>query len=162
MCDFQCNLFALVWNVLWLLTHFWNIMHHLPPIPNPSHRKFLCLTKHFCMLCLVTHFDTGREKSKWNQFKSAGCPWAYFFVFCLLLLCSLIYFCVTWLCFRLDNNLNLKVSDFGLSRDIQTKEYYKVEDTSVELPVRWMSPESLTNWTFTTKSDVVRDVLVSS
>ncbi len=49
----------------------------------------------------------------------------------------------------------LKVSDFGLSRDVQDKEYYKEENTSVELPVRWMSPESLTNWTFTIKSDVV-------
>ncbi len=59
------------------------------------------------------------------------------------------------LCCRLDNNIFLKVSDFGLSRDVEDKEYYKVENTSVELPVRWMSPESLTNWLFTTKSDVV-------
>ncbi len=66
------------------------------------------------------------------------------------------------LCFRLNKNLVLKISDFGLSRDMQTKEYYKVENTSVELPVRWMSPESLTNWTFTTKSDVVRNILISS
>ncbi len=57
---------------------------------------------------------------------------------------------------RLDNRLVLKISDFGLSRDLQDKEYYKVENTAVELPVRWMSPESLTNWIFTTKSDVVR------
>ncbi len=56
---------------------------------------------------------------------------------------------------RLDRNLILKISDFGLSRDIQHKEYYKVENTSVELPVRWMSPESLTDWIFTSKSDVV-------
>ncbi len=50
----------------------------------------------------------------------------------------------------------LKVSDFGLSRDVQTKECYKVENTSVELPVRWMSPESLSKWTFTRKTDVVK------
>ncbi len=65
------------------------------------------------------------------------------------------------MCFRLNKNLVLKISDFGLSRDMQTKEYYKVENTSVELPVRWMSPESLTNWTFTTKSDVVRKEHIS-
>ncbi len=57
--------------------------------------------------------------------------------------------------FRLDANSILKISDFGLSRDVQDKEYYKAENTSVELPVRWMSPESLTDWNFTTKSDVV-------
>ncbi len=65
------------------------------------------------------------------------------------------------LCFRLNKNMVLKISDFGLSRDMQTKEYYKVENTSMELPVRWMSPESLTNWTFTIKSDVVRNVHIS-
>ncbi len=51
--------------------------------------------------------------------------------------------------------LILKVSDFGLSRNVQDKEYYKIQDTSLELPVRWMSPESLTDHRFTTKSDVV-------
>ncbi len=82
MCGFQCDLFTLVQNVLWLVTQFWDIVHHLPPIPNPTHRKFLCLTKYFCMLCLATHFDTVWKKatgmSKRNQFKSAGGPWAYF------------------------------------------------------------------------------------
>ncbi len=48
MCDFQCDLFALVWNVLWLVTQFWNTTHDLPPIPNPTHRKFLYLTKYVC------------------------------------------------------------------------------------------------------------------
>ncbi len=81
MCDFQCDISALVQNVLWLLTQFWNILHHLPPIPNPTHKKFLYLTKYFCMLCLVRHFDKywmGKE-SKRNQFKSVGGPWAYFY-----------------------------------------------------------------------------------
>ncbi len=49
----------------------------------------------------------------------------------------------------------LKLSDFGLSRNIVDKEYYRTEDTTLEMPVRWMSPESLTHWIFTTKSDVV-------
>ncbi len=63
--------------------------------------------------------------------------------------------------FRLDKRLILKISDFGLSRDIQDKEYYKIQDTSAELPVRWMSPESLKEFIFTTKGDVVQDVLLS-
>ncbi len=58
------------------LTQFWNIIHHLPPIPNPTHRKFLYIIKYFCMLCLVIHFDT--RMSKQNLFKSVGGPWAYF------------------------------------------------------------------------------------
>ncbi len=76
MCDFQYNHFALVQNVLWLMTQFFNIAHHLPLIPNPTHRQFLYLTKYFCMKCLATHFDT--RMSKRNQFTSAGGPWAYF------------------------------------------------------------------------------------
>ncbi len=70
-------------------------------------------------------------------------------------------FSVTTMCkqhlftLRLDRNMIIKVADFGLSREVQNNDYYKVENTSVELPVRWMSPESLTDWIFTTKSDVV-------
>ncbi len=59
MYDFQCDLSTLVRNVLWLMTQFWNFAHHLPPIPYPTHRKFLHLIKYFCMLCLATHFNTG-------------------------------------------------------------------------------------------------------
>ncbi len=66
----------------------------------------------------------------------------------------------TKFCCRLDKNMVLKVSDFGLSRNVVDKEYYKTEDRTLEMPVRWMSPESLTNWTFTTKSDVVRRILL--
>ncbi len=51
--------------------------------------------------------------------------------------------------------MTLKISDFGLSRDADDEEQNKSEDTSVEFPVRWMSPESLTYFIFTTKSDVV-------
>ncbi len=64
----------------------------------------------------------------------------------------------------LDSRLNkkhvLKISDFGLSRDVQDKDYYKTKDTSIELPVRWMSPESLTKSIFTTRSDVVSTTAV--
>ncbi len=37
---FQCDLFTLVQNVLWLVTQFWNIEDCLPPIHNPTHRSF--------------------------------------------------------------------------------------------------------------------------
>jgi serine/threonine protein kinase len=54
----------------------------------------------------------------------------------------------------LDENLLVKVADFGLSRDIYTKEYYSSEDTKAKLPVKWMALESLTKNVYTTKSDV--------
>lgn len=52
--------------------------------------------------------------------------------------------------------MTLKISDFGLSKVLENSEYYKTEDSSTDLPVRWMSPESMKEWIFTTKSDVVR------
>ncbi len=56
---------------------------------------------------------------------------------------------------RLNQDLMVKVADFGLSRDIYTREYYRTEDKGAKLPVKWMAVESLTKAVFTTKSDVV-------
>ncbi|XP_065224646.1 hepatocyte growth factor receptor-like isoform X1 [Planococcus citri] len=47
----------------------------------------------------------------------------------------------------------LKIADFGLARNIQSKEYYK-KKTKGRLPVKWMAPEALTHLLFTIKSDV--------
>ena len=59
--------------------------------------------------------------------------------------------------YRLDEEMIVKVADFGLSRDIYDTEYYKPEDKNIPLPVRWMAVESLPpkDMRFTTKSDVV-------
>ncbi len=59
---------------------------------------------------------------------------------------------------RLDSNLLLKISDFGLSRNVEEKEYYRIEEGTQELPIRWMSPESVDKNVFTTKSDVVGSI----
>ncbi|XP_077977579.1 plexin-A2-like [Glandiceps talaboti] len=48
----------------------------------------------------------------------------------------------------------VKISDFGLSRDIYEREYYMSEDTKTGLPVRWMSPESIKRRIYNTKTDV--------
>lgn len=53
----------------------------------------------------------------------------------------------------LDESLNVYVSDFGLTKNIYDKGYYK-PNSETPLPVRWMAPESIRQSTFSTKSDV--------
>ncbi|XP_077993209.1 uncharacterized protein LOC144447178 [Glandiceps talaboti] len=48
----------------------------------------------------------------------------------------------------------VKISDFGLSRDLHEKDYYSSMDKSIKLPVKWMAPESFRRRVFTTKTDV--------
>ena len=49
--------------------------------------------------------------------------------------------------------LFVKISDFGLSKDVYSRDYYKLGDKSV-LPIRWMPPEAILFSTFTTQSDI--------
>lgn len=51
------------------------------------------------------------------------------------------------------DNLIVKISDFGLSRDIYASDYYRVQSKSL-MPVRWMPPESILYGKFTSESDV--------
>eukprot|EP00118_Oscarella_pearsei_P023520 m.282502 g.282502 ORF g.282502 m.282502 type:complete len:1292 (+) comp40657_c0_seq3:71-3946(+) len=51
-------------------------------------------------------------------------------------------------------DLEIKVADFGLSRAMKEgKDYYRMGQGG-QLPVRWMSPEGLLDFIFTSKSDV--------
>ncbi|KAK3610541.1 hypothetical protein CHS0354_008977, partial [Potamilus streckersoni] len=54
----------------------------------------------------------------------------------------------------LDKELNVKVADFGLSREIYEREYYSSDNKKTKLPIRWMAPESMEKGTYSAKSDV--------
>ena len=45
-----------------------------------------------------------------------------------------------------------KIMDFGLSRDVSAKDYYKAKHAAV--PIKWLAPEALLQGHFTTHSDV--------
>lgn len=49
--------------------------------------------------------------------------------------------------------LTVKLSDFGMSRDIYSNDYYRLTKKAA-LPVRWLPPESLVYGKFTSHSDV--------
>lgn len=51
------------------------------------------------------------------------------------------------------DDMIVKISDFGLSRDIYSSDYYRVQSKSL-LPVRWMPSEAILYGKFTTESDV--------
>lgn len=53
----------------------------------------------------------------------------------------------------LDEKLHVKVADFGLSRDVYEKEYYR-SVKKIVLPVKWMAPESLEKNIYNAKTDV--------
>ena len=53
-------------------------------------------------------------------------------------------------------NFVIKVADFGLSETIDSsKDYFRQDNSSVMLPVKWLAPESLSDGIFSVKSDVV-------
>ncbi|KAL0189435.1 hypothetical protein M9458_016534, partial [Cirrhinus mrigala] len=54
----------------------------------------------------------------------------------------------------LGDDLRVCVADFGLSKNIYSSNYYRQTNMDVNLPVRWMAIESLSDFLYTTKSDV--------
>jgi serine/threonine protein kinase len=53
----------------------------------------------------------------------------------------------------IDDDLNVKVADFGLTRDIYMVDYYKQARLG-RVPVKWMAPESLFDRVYNNKTDV--------
>ena len=72
---------------------------------------------------------------------------------CKLLLYYVIAVCIV-LCYRVDEDLRMKVADFGLARDIYIADYYR-NKTTEKLPVKWMAPEALHDRISDEKTDVV-------
>jgi len=56
---------------------------------------------------------------------------------------------------RIDDKNQVKVADFGLSHQLFEREYYSSGDRKAKLPIKWMALESLEDFVFTAKSDVV-------
>ena len=52
-----------------------------------------------------------------------------------------------------DQNLCVKISDFGMSQDIYVSDYFRLGDSEM-LPIRWMPPEAIMYSTFSIESDV--------
>ena len=56
----------------------------------------------------------------------------------------------------MDQDLTVKVADFGLARVIYQTDYYR-QHQQTKVPVKWMAPESLHDMISTEKSDVVSE-----
>ena len=56
---------------------------------------------------------------------------------------------------RLNDNNQIKITDFGLSEDVYSSNYFQQSNTEAKLPVKWMALESMTLGIFSEKSDVV-------
>ena len=51
-----------------------------------------------------------------------------------------------------DKQLSVKISDFGMARDVYQEEYYRRRGGT--LPIRWMAPEAITDGKYTVESDI--------
>ena len=58
-------------------------------------------------------------------------------------------------CYRIDSQSIVKIADFGMSREVNENDYYRMADRRKPLPVRWLAIECLKHGKFSAKSDVV-------
>lgn len=55
----------------------------------------------------------------------------------------------------MDSRYIVKIADFGMSRNICDKSYYKMADKEKPLPIRWLAVECMETGEFNEKTDVV-------
>ncbi len=55
---------------------------------------------------------------------------------------------------RVDTQLAVRVGDFGLARDVYSRDYYRANQ-GARIPVKWMPPETLLDSISNEKTDVV-------
>ena len=53
-----------------------------------------------------------------------------------------------------DDDLTVKLGDFGFAREIYMNDYYRQSNDQKPLPIRWMAPESIIDGIFTSQSDI--------
>ncbi len=53
-----------------------------------------------------------------------------------------------------SESYRVKIADFGLSRDLRDKIYYKTQNLKQRLPIRWMAIESIEKGVYSIKTDV--------
>lgn len=56
---------------------------------------------------------------------------------------------------RISATYIIKIADFGMSRQVEESDYYKIGDISKPLPIRLMATESLESGKYSHKSDDV-------
>ncbi|CAH1783578.1 unnamed protein product [Owenia fusiformis] len=54
----------------------------------------------------------------------------------------------------LDEDMKVKVADFGLSRDVYERDYYSSDNKKTKLPVKWLALESMEKGVYSERSDV--------
>lgn len=72
---------------------------------------------------------------------------------------TLFYICICDLIFSIDNDLQLKVTDNSLSRDLFPSDYHCLGDNE-NRPVKWLPLEALVERRFSMASDVVSPVVL--
>ena len=56
---------------------------------------------------------------------------------------------------RIASNGVIKISDFGLTKDVHSRNYFRQVKDGAKLPLKWMALESIKSGVFSEKSDVV-------
>ena len=57
-------------------------------------------------------------------------------------------------------NFVIKVADFGLAESVETEYFRQDKSSHIKLPLRWLAPESMEDYVFSEKSDIVSLIIL--